>query len=209
MSGATKRLAKDAERDNDPKSAKTAESSESASVGNVDVLAQRMASSRGPELLLWIRKVRDSRACAAPALTATQALNSADLFTFGEVRVGRRVIRVGARLFLLTVCPASCQLLDVPAVTALRNSDDAEEKRHAALLHLFAFGTYSQWISNSKLYGALSEAQERKLRQLSIVSLGRSKQISYGEGCCSCASLSSFCLSFSPPRSFEGGVAHF
>lgn len=94
------------------------------------------------------------------------------------------------------------QLLDVPAVANLRSSEETEDVRHFNLLHLFSyvfvffsvflvFGahnfaigryeSYSQYASNPRLYGELSHEQERKLRQLSIVSMGaRHSRIEYG-----------------------------
>ncbi len=65
-------------------------------------------------------------------------------------------------------------------VAALRSSDSPEDKRHHHLLLLFAYETCSTYRANQALYGELTEAQERKLRQLSIVSLGaRHKRVAY------------------------------
>ncbi len=50
---------------------------------------------------------------------------------------------------------------------------------------LRSYGTLSDYSSNRAIYGALSPLQERKLRQLSFVSLGaRHKRISYGATLC-------------------------
>ena len=62
----------------------------------------------------------------------------------------------------------------------LEKSSDAECKRLHDVLVLFAFETFSTFRANSELYGELNEAQERKLRQLSIVSLcARNQEIPY------------------------------
>jgi COP9 signalosome complex subunit 7 len=73
-------------------------------------------------------------------------------------------------------------LLDLPNVAALRSSALEDEQRIFALLELFAFETFSQYQANKSAFGALLPVQERKLRQLSIVSLSaRQKHISYSD----------------------------
>ena len=84
-----------------------------------------------------------------------QALNCADLYTFGEI---------------------------LEITLKLKHSEDAEEKRCYNLLSLFCFGTYSQYVQNKQLYGSLTEVQLRKLRQLSIVSMSyKNKQLQYDD----------------------------
>jgi COP9 signalosome complex subunit 7 len=68
----------------------------------------------------------------------------------------------------------------VPGVAALCSSESDEDKRHHHLLLLFAYETCSTYRANHSLYGELSAAQERKLMQLSIVSLSaRHKRVAY------------------------------
>ncbi len=73
-------------------------------------------------------------------------------------------------------------MLDVASVAALRTSDSPEDKRHHSLLLLFAYETFSTYRANVAVYGPLSPVQERKLRQLSIVSLSaRHKKLTYAD----------------------------
>jgi COP9 signalosome complex subunit 7 len=57
------------------------------------------------------------------------------------------------------------ELLDVPAVQKLRGTPEF------ALLELFAYGTYQDWLAQRAQLPPLSEEQLFKLRQLTVVSL--------------------------------------
>lgn len=87
--------------------------------------------------------------------------------------------------FLPPLLPAhGChsQVLELPNVSEMRQSDDVHEKQLWSLLHLFAYDTYGIYARNKALYGELTAAQERKLKQLSIVSLAaRQHRIAYDE----------------------------
>lgn len=72
------------------------------------------------------------------------------------------------------------QLLELPNVNELRHSEDGHEKQLWSLVHLFAYDTFTTYSRNKSLYGELTPAMERKLKQLSIVSLAaRHHVISY------------------------------
>jgi hypothetical protein len=64
------------------------------------------------------------------------------------------------------------QILELDCVASLRDSSDEEAKRLYGLLILFCFKTFSDYMSNKQVYGELNETETKKLRQLSIVTLG-------------------------------------
>lgn len=78
-----------------------------------------------------------------------QALSSKRVFVFGE-------------------------LLAMPNVQALRESEHAS---YLALLELFAYGSYSQYVAQAEGLPELNDQQTLKLRQLSIVSIARQRKV--------------------------------
>lgn len=78
-----------------------------------------------------------------------QALSSKRVFVFGE-------------------------LLAMPNVQALQ---DTEHAAYLALLELFAYGSYSQYVSQAEGLPELNAQQTLKLRQLSIVSIAREHKV--------------------------------
>ncbi|GLD91543.1 hypothetical protein PINS_up000076 [Pythium insidiosum] len=69
------------------------------------------------------------------------------------------------------------ELLDMPNVQALR---DTEHDGFVALLEIFAFGTYSDYLSKKNELPELTPAQAQKLRKLTTVSLAQqSKRVPY------------------------------
>lgn len=70
------------------------------------------------------------------------------------------------------------ELLDMPNIKELENT----HKREFELLNLFAYGTYSDWKDNQYKLLPLSLMQEKKLRQLTIVTLAtQNKRIPYSK----------------------------
>ncbi|PHH78325.1 hypothetical protein CDD82_3093 [Ophiocordyceps australis] len=69
------------------------------------------------------------------------------------------------------------ELLQTPQIQALANSP--EHASHLALLRIFSYGTYASYKSDATL-PALNDAQEQKLRKLSLLTLARDcKELSY------------------------------
>jgi COP9 signalosome complex subunit 7 len=69
------------------------------------------------------------------------------------------------------------ELLHLPNVQALQSS---KYTKHLALLQLFAYGTYTEYLTNKSDFPPLSELNVQKLRQLSIVTLAvKSKRLKY------------------------------
>lgn len=84
----------------------------------------------------------------------SQALDMAGVYVFGE-------------------------LLDLPNIQAL---SEGQYSSHLQLLNLFAYGTYSDYKANHATLPALTPAQAKKLRHLSIVSMAtKNKCIPYAE----------------------------
>lgn len=70
------------------------------------------------------------------------------------------------------------ELLDMPNIKDLENT----HKNVFDLLNLFAYGTYSDWKENQDKLLPLSQMQEKKLRQLTIVTLAtKEKRIPYSK----------------------------
>jgi len=69
------------------------------------------------------------------------------------------------------------ELLDMANVQQLNGTEDAKTLE---LLKVFAYGNYQDYKANATHFGALTPAQQKKLRQLTIVSLAaQSKLIPY------------------------------
>ncbi|GFR46209.1 hypothetical protein Agub_g7748, partial [Astrephomene gubernaculifera] len=60
------------------------------------------------------------------------------------------------------------ELLDVPSIKELQGTDLAP---HYALLQLFAYGTWADYLANAGSLPPLSPAQQLKLKQLTVASL--------------------------------------
>ncbi|KAG8198768.1 hypothetical protein JTE90_007078 [Oedothorax gibbosus] len=71
------------------------------------------------------------------------------------------------------------ELLDMPNIQELNTTQHAN---YYQLLHLFAFGTYSNYLENKPQYPELTPAMINKLRHLTIVSLAtKEKRIPYSK----------------------------
>lgn len=71
------------------------------------------------------------------------------------------------------------ELLDMPNIQELNTS---QYSQYFKLLHLFAFGTYSNYLENKTMYPELTPAMISKLRHLTIVSLAtKDKCIPYSK----------------------------
>eukprot|EP01091_Cochliopodium_minus_P000826 TRINITY_DN10732_c0_g1_i1.p1 TRINITY_DN10732_c0_g1~~TRINITY_DN10732_c0_g1_i1.p1 ORF type:complete len:259 (+),score=82.45 TRINITY_DN10732_c0_g1_i1:52-828(+) len=82
-------------------------------------------------------------------------LNDPDIFVFGE-------------------------FLELELVKNFQNSSNQDEIKTYQLLELFAYGNWKDYINNKEKYGELTNVQQKKLKQLTIVSLGsKNKQIPY------------------------------
>jgi len=66
------------------------------------------------------------------------------------------------------------ELLAVPSIQQLESGED---KKHLDLLKIFAYGTYNDFKANSANLPALTPAQLKKLKQLTIVSLASTAKI--------------------------------
>jgi len=66
------------------------------------------------------------------------------------------------------------ELLHLANVQELQNSSHT---KHLALLQLFAYGTYTEYLTNKSAFPPLSEANVKKLRQLSIVSFATESKV--------------------------------
>lgn len=66
------------------------------------------------------------------------------------------------------------ELLDVPAIVELAEGSHAA---HYRLLRLFAEGSYSEWVASKDDYPPLNEAQQSKLRTLSLVSCAAGRSV--------------------------------
>jgi COP9 signalosome complex subunit 7 len=70
------------------------------------------------------------------------------------------------------------ELLDMPNIKELANNSEYEP--YYRLLNVFAFGTYSDYLSNIQLLPQLTDSMKTKLRHLTIVSLAtKRKHIPY------------------------------
>lgn len=71
------------------------------------------------------------------------------------------------------------ELLDMPNIQELNNTPSSQ---YYELLHLFAFGTYTEYLENKSKYPELTPAMVNKLRHLTIVSLAtKNKCIPYSK----------------------------
>lgn len=96
-------------------------------------------------------KLAESQKGRACAALINQVLNHKKIFTFGE-------------------------LLAIPSIASLK---DSEFSKNFATLELFAYGTYSNYLENKESYLELTETQEKKLKQLTIVSIAQNQKIIY------------------------------
>jgi len=111
-----------------------------------------MPSSSNGELeqFLIVARAQRGRACAA---LIQQILGNRKVFHFGE-------------------------LLSTPSVAALADSPDYQASYRT--LELFSYHTYRQYKENPDAYLELSEAQSRKLKLLTVVSLAeKSSELAY------------------------------
>ena len=69
------------------------------------------------------------------------------------------------------------ELLHLPNVQALQQT---QYTKHLALLQLFAYGTYTEYLANKLAFPELTELQVQKLKQLTIVTLAvENKKLKY------------------------------
>eukprot|EP00607_Mallomonas_marina_P000198 CAMPEP_0182427420 /NCGR_PEP_ID=MMETSP1167-20130531/17160_1 /TAXON_ID=2988 /ORGANISM="Mallomonas Sp, Strain CCMP3275" /LENGTH=258 /DNA_ID=CAMNT_0024609639 /DNA_START=73 /DNA_END=849 /DNA_ORIENTATION=- len=66
------------------------------------------------------------------------------------------------------------EFLALPSVQSLR---DTEFSKSVSTLELFAYGSYSEYREHPEQYTELSDLQQMKLRQLSIIKLGNEEKI--------------------------------
>lgn len=66
------------------------------------------------------------------------------------------------------------ELLAIPSIASLAESEFAKDYR---TLELFAFGTYRDYVSNKASFLDLTEAQEIKLKQLSLLSMAKESNV--------------------------------
>ena len=82
-------------------------------------------------------------------------LNDPDIFVFGE-------------------------FIDLPSVRDFSNPQNSDGSKTFSLLELFAFGNWITYSNNKEKYGELTNIQQKKLKQLTIVTLAsKNKQIPY------------------------------
>jgi len=109
------------------------------------------ASSHSHNLEQYVLLAKSARGAGLVALI-NQTLEAPGVYVFGE-------------------------LIEMPSVKALEKS---ENESHWKLLNIFAFGTYSDYKANASSLPALTPAQLKKLRHLTIVSFAaKSKFIPY------------------------------
>lgn len=107
--------------------------------------------TEGVALQQYLILAKNSKGKAAAA-NINQVLSAPNVFVFGE-------------------------LLDLQNVQQLAETED---KKSLDLLKIFAYGTYADYKANAASLPALTPAQTKKLKQLTIVSLSnRTKAISY------------------------------
>lgn len=107
-----------------------------------------MAERADDALSPFLILAKTARGKAAIALIQ-QVLNHKKVFVFGE-------------------------LLDEPVIQALKGTEDS---KHHDLLELFAYGTFAQYKENKAAYPELTDAQQKKLKQLTILSLAQKQRI--------------------------------
>jgi len=97
---------------------------------------------------------------------------------------GQQLTMILHQVFKHPMIYSFIDLLHIPAIQQLQQHTDTKIRAYYHLLHIFAFGTYNDYLQNKATLPALSPAEIQKLQQLTLLSLAStssSKHLSYGD----------------------------